>query len=43
MMRAMPNLTVLVNTSYRPPIFNCFVKGAGRWGAPRNDSNKTCR
>jgi hypothetical protein len=41
--RLVPSLTVLVNTMYYPPIFNCFVKEPRRWGLRPNDSSNTCR
>ena len=37
------SLTVLIKTSYYPPIFNCFVKGVGRWRAAATNLRITCR
>ena len=37
------NLTVLVNSMYYPPIFNCFVKEPRRWGLRPSDLSNTCR
>jgi hypothetical protein len=37
------NLTVLINTMYYAPIFNCFVKEPRRWGLRPKDLSNTCR
>jgi hypothetical protein len=41
--RQSSSLTVLINTMYYPPIFNCFVKEPRRWGLRPNDLSNTCR
>jgi hypothetical protein len=38
-----PSLTVLINTMYYAPIFNCFVKELRGWGLRPNDLSNTCR
>jgi hypothetical protein len=37
------SLTVLINTMYYAPIFNCFVKEPRRWGLRPKDLSNTCR